>query len=125
MKDIEVFQRSEFPRERIRMEPRWLLNDVGYLDSGNGVFVPINIVDINNAGCRLYTSFKDHRSFRRTNKFLLHLPEEEIKMEVILFKQADNGHFRGIFQHQTFDSSAKFEGFIDKVAISCSSAYAA
>jgi len=125
MKDIEVFQSKEFPRERIRMEPRWLLNDVGYLDSGNGVFVPINIVDINNFGCRLYTSFKDHRSLQRTNKFLLHLPDEEIQMEVILFKQADNGHFRGIFQHYTFDGSRKFEGFIDKVAMNCSSAYAA
>lgn len=125
MKDVEVFQRKEFPRERIRMEPRWLINDVGYLDSGNGVFVPVNIVDINNFGCRLYTSFKDHRSLQHTNKFLLHLPDEEIQMEVILFKQADNGHFRGIFQHHTFDRSQRFEGFIDKIAMNCSSAYAA
>lgn len=125
MKDVEVMEKEEFPREKIRMEPRWLLNDVGFLDSGNGVFVPVNIVDINNFGCRLYTSFKDHKSLKRNNKFLLHIPEEDMQVEVILFKQADNGHFRGIFKHFTFDKTKEFEGFIDKVAMSCSMAYAA
>ncbi|MCR9203442.1 MAG: alpha/beta hydrolase [Halobacteriovoraceae bacterium] len=125
MKDVEVMEKDEFPRERIRMEPRWLLNDVGFLDSGNGVFVPVNIVDINNFGCRLYTSFKDHKSLKRTNKFVLHIPEEDMQVEVILFKQADNGHYRGIFKHFTFDKTKQFEGFIDKVAMSCTMAYAA
>lgn len=125
MKDVEVIEKNEFPRERIRMEPRWLLNDVGFLDSGNGVFVPVNIVDINNFGCRLYTSFKDHKSLKRSQKFLLHIPGEDLQMETILFKQADNGHYRGIFQHQCFDGTRKFEGFIDKVSTTCSTAYCA
>ncbi|CAM9944423.1 unnamed protein product [Chrysoparadoxa australica] len=125
MKDVEVIERDEFPREKMRMEPRWLLNDVGFLDAGNGVFVPVNIVDINNFGCRLYTSFKDHKSLKRTNKFLLHIPDEDMQVEVILFQQADNGHYRGIFKHITFEKTKEFEGFIDKVAMSCTMAYAA
>ena len=125
MKDVEVLENEEFPRDRIRMEPRYLLNDVGYLDSGNGVFVPVNIVDINNFGCRLYTSFKDHNSLKRTQKFILHIPGEDMQMNMIIFKQADNGHYRGIFKHQTFERTKVFEGFIDKIALTCNSAYAA
>ena len=107
------------------MEPRWLLNDIGFLDTGNGVFVPTNIVDINNFGCRLYTSFEDHRSLNKTDKLLLHFPDDDLQMEIILFKQTDNGHFRGVFQHRNFESTKRFEGFIDKVATTCNSAYAA
>lgn len=125
MKDVELLEKKEFPREKIRLEPRYLLNDVGYLDSGNGVFVPVNIVDINNFGCRLYTSFKDHRSLKRSQQFILHIPTEDMQMEMIIFKQAENGHFRGIFKHKTFERTKLFEGFIEKVASSCSSAYAA
>ena len=125
MKDVELITSQDFPREKIRMEPRWLLNDIGFLDAGNGVFVPTNIVDINNFGCRLYTSFEDHRSLGLTHKFLLHFPEDDIYMEIILFKQADNGHFRGVFQHRSFESTKRFEGFIDKVSSTCTSAYAA
>lgn len=125
MKDVEVVKKKEFPREKIRMEPRYLLNDVGYLDSGNGVFVPVNIVDINNFGCRLYTSFKDHRSLKRSQQFSLHIPGDDMTIDMIIFKQADNGHFRGIFKHQNFDKTKKFEGFIEKVASTCSFAYAA
>lgn len=125
MKDISLINATDFPREKIRMEPRWLLNDIGFLDEGNGVFVPTNIVDINNFGCRLYTSFEDHRSLSNTHKFLLHFPDDDLKMEIILFKQADNGHFRGVFQHRSFESTKRFEGFIDKVATTCTSAYAA
>jgi pimeloyl-ACP methyl ester carboxylesterase len=125
MKDVDMIDQKDFPRDKIRMEPRWLLNDVGFLDTGNGVFVPTNIVDINNFGCRLYTSFEDHRSLSKNDKLLLHFPEDNLKMEVILFKQTDNGHFRGVFQHRSFESTKRFEGFIDKVATTCSSAYAA
>ncbi len=125
MKDVDVFPKNEFPREKIRMEPRWLLNDVGFLDNGNGVFVPVNIVDINNFGCRLFTSFSDHRSLRRDKKFILHIPSEDMQVDVILFKQTESGHFRGIFKHNTFEVTQKFEVFINKVSDTCSSAYAA
>lgn len=125
MKDIDLLETNSFPREKIRMEPRWLLNDIGFLDTGNGVFVPTNIVDINNFGCRLYTSFEDHRSLNKTDKLLLHFPDDDLQMEIILFKQTDNGHFRGVFQHRNFESTKRFEGFIDKVATTCNSAYAA
>ena len=125
MKDVDLIDAQDFPREKIRMEPRWLLNDIGYLDTGNGVYVPTNIVDINNFGCRLYTSFEDHRSLNKTDKFLLHFPDDDLKMEIILFKQTDNGHFRGVFQHRSFESTKRFEGFIDKVSTTCNSAYAA
>lgn len=125
MKDVELLEKKEFPRDKIRLEPRYLLNDVGYLDNGNGVFVPVNIVDINKFGCRLYTTFKDHRSLKRSQQFILHIPTEDMQMDMIIFKQADNGHFRGIFKHQTFERTKMFEGFIEKVASTCSSAYAA
>ncbi len=125
MKDVDLLDTVDFPKEKIRMEPRWLLNDIGFLDPGNGAYVPTNIVDINNFGCRLYTSFEDHRSLSNTHKFLLHFPEDDLQMEIILFKQADNGHFRGVFQHRSFESTKRFEGFIDKVATTCTSAYAA
>ncbi len=121
MKDVEAYQGREFPKERMRMEPRWSLNDVGYLDSGNGVFVPISIVDINNSGCKLYTSFKDHPSLKRVKRFLLHLPGEEIQIEITLIKQTDDGHFRGIFQHQSFECSRRLEAFIEKVALNSNS----
>ncbi len=125
MKDVEIHNDSEFPREKIRMEPRWLLNDVGFLDNGNGVFIPVNIVDINNFGCRIYTSFTDHKSLQKNRKFTLHIPGDDMQMDVILFKQTDNGHYRGIFKHNAFDVTQRFENFIGKVADTCTSAYAA
>ena len=48
-----------------------------------------------------------------------------MQVDVILFKQTESGHFRGIFKHNTFEVTQKFEVFINKVSDTCSSAYAA
>lgn len=118
MKDIEVFEKKTYPVEKIRMEPRWELNDVAFLDSGNGVFVPINIVDINKYGCKLFTSFKDHQSVQDIEgekKFYLHFPEENWKVELFLFQQSEDGHFRGVFRHCDWDSTLAFESYVDMI----------
>tara|TARA_R110002072_G_scaffold1989_5_gene16611 strand:- start:63616 stop:64833 length:1218 start_codon:yes stop_codon:yes gene_type:complete len=115
MKDVEVFERTTYPVEKIRMEPRFELNDVAFLDSGNGVFVPINIVDINKYGCKLYTSFKDHQSVQGENKFYLHFPKENWKVELFLFEKSGEGHFRAVFRHCDWDSTQSFESYVDTI----------
>ena len=116
MKDVEFMEKKQYPKDRIRMEPRFLLNDVAFLDSGNGVFVPVNVIDINNFGCRLYTSFKDHKVIQENQSFILHFPENDIQIELILFEQGEKGHYRGIFKHCDMDKTRKFENFIDDLA---------
>ena len=125
MKDVEYFRKKDFPLERIRMEPRWFLNDTGFLDYGEGNCIPINVVDINNFGCRIFTSSSDHKTFSRKSKFVLHIPKEDIKVEVFIFKHAVNGHLRGIFKHYTFNKVKEFESSIDKVAMRNNHAYGA
>lgn len=117
MKYVELFEREEFPDNKIRMEKRVVMNDVGFLDNGNGVFVPINIVDINKFGCKIFTTFKEHHTIESSKKLVLHIPDEELDIELFLFKQSDEGHYRGVFNHSNIEYTKQFSYFIDGLSI--------
>jgi pimeloyl-ACP methyl ester carboxylesterase len=117
MKDIEYFSKSEFPRERIRMNSRWHLNNMAFLDTGAGAFIPVNVLEISNFGCRFYTSFNDHRSIKGKQKFTLYLPDENLRVNLILMGDVVNGYFCGVFQHYDLHNTEKVESYIDRIAM--------
>jgi pimeloyl-ACP methyl ester carboxylesterase len=117
MVGVEVIEKDNFPFSRLQLVPRWKLDEIAFLDSGNGVFVPINIIDINSHGCRLFTSFNSHHSLRAgQKKFVLRLQGPEVAVEVLIFDREDGKHFKGVFKHRSLERTRAFEGLVGKLS---------
>lgn len=116
---LEMMVKKEFPNKKLRLEPRWAVDDSAFLESAGGVYIPVNLVNINSVGCKLYTSFEKHPSLEGENKFTLKLStQEDLDVDVMIFHHEDKQNFRGVFKHCNFDKTKAFEGFIEKIAMS-------
>lgn len=117
MTGVELYTKKSLPVNRMQMTPRYQFEQFGFLNSGNGVLIPVQIMDINRNGCRLYTTFTDHKDLRNCRHFTLSIPDRELEIEMILFSQDGNGNIRAVFVHDDKDRFQKVNDAIELIAM--------
>ncbi|GAB4020213.1 MAG: alpha/beta hydrolase [Bdellovibrio sp.] len=117
MTGVELYTKKSLPVHRMQMTPRYQFEQFGFLDSGNGVLIPVQIMDINRNGCRLYTTFTDHKDLRNCHHFTLSIPDRELEIEMILFSQDGNGNIRAVFVHDDNERFQKVNDAIELIAM--------
>lgn len=117
MTGVELYTKKSLPLNRLQMTPRYQFEQFGFLDSGNGVLIPIQVMDINRNGCRLFTTFTEHKDLIANRNFTLSIPERDLKLEVILFSTSNSGELKGVFVHRNSDQFKKLNDAIEMIAM--------
>lgn len=117
MTGVELYNKKNYPLKRMQLTPRYQFQQVGFIDAGNGVLIPVEVVDINRNGCRLFTTFVDHKDLLGRTQFKLTIPDRELETEILLFDRGEGGSMRAVFVHNDTERFKRFENVIELIAM--------
>lgn len=110
---VKVFSKSEYPVMLQRLEPRYELDDISFIEGG-GSFYPVNIVNISTAGVMLDTSLSGKIPVNNRN-LKIRLPFNELEIDLFLVDEREET-VRGIFKRYHFGKAKEVEEFVRHVA---------
>jgi len=117
MTGVELYNKKNYPLKRMQLTPRYQFQQVGFIDAGNGVLIPVEVVDINRNGCRLFTTFVDHKDLKGRTHFKLTIPDRDLETEILLFDRGEGGSMRAVFVHDDTEQFKRFENVIELIAM--------
>lgn len=110
---VKVFSKSEYPVMLQRLEPRYEIDDISFIEGG-GNFYPVNIVNISTAGVMLDKSLSGDLPINNRN-LKIRLPYNDLEMDLFLVDDRDET-VRGIFKRYHFGKAKEVEEFVRYVA---------
>ena len=95
------------------------VDEIGFVDCGNGVDIPINIIDMTSFGCRMFTIFNRHHTFKN-QRLILKLSREEWKndfeIDLLLFSRNRN-YLKGVFHFNDIQQNMFLESFLESLKL--------
>ena len=116
IKGVRLYREKVFPIAKRTLLPRAQVDVMAYVDAGNGVNVPINVMDINAGGCQLFTIFNKHKTLKN-QKLILKIErpgKDDLEMNLLIFKHSYKGTFKGVFSHRDVSKIDEIEAYIQQ-----------
>ncbi len=118
MKDIQLYQKAEYPQEKIRQSDRWLLDTNGLLDLEIGLNVPVEIKEISSGGFHFTCKEVEQKFIALNYSAIAHIPNEDILIKVAIVPLAEKkGHYIAHFNPQDFNHLNNIHGLLDRLAM--------
>lgn len=118
MKDIQLYQKSDFPMEKIRRSNRWMLERKAHLDLEIGLNVPVEIKEISTGGFRFTCRDVEQKFIAMNYSAIAHIPDEDIFIKVAIVPLADHrGEYIAHYNPQDFNHLSNIHTLIDRIAM--------
>jgi pimeloyl-ACP methyl ester carboxylesterase len=118
MKDIQLYQKTEYPMEKIRQSNRWLLDTKGHLDLEIGLNVPVEIKEISAGGFHFTCRDVEQKFIAMNHDAVAHIPNEDILIKVAIVPVPDKkGHYIAHYNPQDFNHLNNIHTLIDRLAM--------
>lgn len=110
---VKIFNRSEYPVTIQRLEPRYEMDDMAFIEE-SGVSYPVGIINISTAGIMLEKGMTENIPVSKKS-LKIRLPFNELELDLFLLD--DRGEtVRGVFNRCDFAKCKELEEFVRYVA---------
>ncbi len=109
---FNLYVKKTYPETQRRLSPRYEINEAGFLDTGSGVGIPINIVDINTQGCQIHIPQFNFKGELGAMEVTLRIPSRQIDLPLIIFNEVKDGYYASIFKHRSISEIQRLEKII-------------